>query len=51
MAEVNTMDDMKEDVKAVFVDKLFVDRKNEIKNTLDKVLANKEEKINENKAE
>ena len=51
MAEVNTMEDMKEDVKAVFVDKLFVDRKNEIKNTLDKVLASKEEKINENKAE
>jgi hypothetical protein len=51
MSEVNTMEDMKEDVKAVFVDKLFVDRKNEIKNTLDKVLANKEEKINENKAE
>ena len=42
MEEVNTMEDMNEDVKTVFGE-LFESRREEIKKTLDKVLENKEE--------
>ena len=42
MSGLNTMDDMREDIKKVFVDKLFVERKKEIEDALERTKKNNE---------
>ena len=53
-ASMHTMEDMREDVKSVFVDGFFAERKNEIEKTKEKVLndaLNKSTPISDNKEE
>ena len=49
VAETHTMSPMKEDVKKVFVDEIFAERKKDIQSALDKI--NSESKENKNKTE
>ena len=46
-AALHTMDDMREDIKKVFVDTLFVERKTELENALKSFVENKEKTVEE----
>ena len=46
-ASLHTMDDMREDIKKVFVDTLFVERKAELEKALNSFVENKEKTVEE----